>query len=202
MERETGFEPATSSLGSWHSTTELLPLSRRLKYTKHSRLSARLNSASLRIPDSFAGVSDACLPRILVTHGEARGPETRPAGTRISRSAVSLGLTERRYYILQGVAAGRSNAQLARELNTTVGSVKGTVQSLFLKLEVRAPTKRSAEKRPGARRHGVWRVPRDCGIRRAASHVHRSRKRNPGGPCARVGTTTRSPVLCKCPTLP
>ena len=26
MERETGFEPATSSLGSWHSTPELLPL--------------------------------------------------------------------------------------------------------------------------------------------------------------------------------
>ena len=26
MERETGIEPATSSLGSWHSTTELLPL--------------------------------------------------------------------------------------------------------------------------------------------------------------------------------
>jgi hypothetical protein len=25
MERETGVEPATSSLGSWHSTTELLP---------------------------------------------------------------------------------------------------------------------------------------------------------------------------------
>ena len=25
MERETGFEPATSSLGSWHSTAELLP---------------------------------------------------------------------------------------------------------------------------------------------------------------------------------
>ena len=27
MERATGVEPATSSLGSWHSTTELLPLS-------------------------------------------------------------------------------------------------------------------------------------------------------------------------------
>jgi uncharacterized membrane protein YkgB len=26
VERETGIEPATSSLGSWHSTTELLPL--------------------------------------------------------------------------------------------------------------------------------------------------------------------------------
>jgi hypothetical protein len=28
MERETGIEPATSSLGSWHSTAELLPLTR------------------------------------------------------------------------------------------------------------------------------------------------------------------------------
>jgi hypothetical protein len=27
LERETGLEPATSSLGSWHSTTELLPRS-------------------------------------------------------------------------------------------------------------------------------------------------------------------------------
>ena len=26
LEREMGFEPTTSSLGSWHSTTELLPL--------------------------------------------------------------------------------------------------------------------------------------------------------------------------------
>jgi len=25
VERETGIEPATSSLGSWHSTAELLP---------------------------------------------------------------------------------------------------------------------------------------------------------------------------------
>ena len=29
LERETGVEPATSSLGSWHSTTELLPLTER-----------------------------------------------------------------------------------------------------------------------------------------------------------------------------
>ena len=33
LERETGVEPATSSLGSWHSTTELLPLSQRPKYS-------------------------------------------------------------------------------------------------------------------------------------------------------------------------
>ena len=35
MERETGIEPATSSLGSWHSTAELLPLE---------------NSASINVP--------------------------------------------------------------------------------------------------------------------------------------------------------
>ena len=32
MERETGLEPATSSLGSWHSTTELLPRSCVFRY--------------------------------------------------------------------------------------------------------------------------------------------------------------------------
>src|ERR1035438_1233740 len=33
MERETGLEPATSSLGSWHSTTELLPRSGGFSHT-------------------------------------------------------------------------------------------------------------------------------------------------------------------------
>ena len=32
MERETGIEPATSSLGSWHSTAELLPRSWIVRY--------------------------------------------------------------------------------------------------------------------------------------------------------------------------
>jgi hypothetical protein len=32
MERETGLEPATSSLGSWHSTTELLPQPLHISY--------------------------------------------------------------------------------------------------------------------------------------------------------------------------
>jgi hypothetical protein len=36
LERETGVEPATSSLGSWHSTTELLPLDRRSNHSKAS----------------------------------------------------------------------------------------------------------------------------------------------------------------------
>ena len=33
LERETGFEPATFSLGSWRSTTELLPQKRILNFT-------------------------------------------------------------------------------------------------------------------------------------------------------------------------
>src|ERR1700720_3650742 len=52
MERETGLEPVTSSLGSWHSTTELLPLNWNLKYSKSKRLRASPKSASVRIPDS------------------------------------------------------------------------------------------------------------------------------------------------------
>jgi hypothetical protein len=33
MERETGIEPATSSLGSWRSTAELLPLTAKMGTT-------------------------------------------------------------------------------------------------------------------------------------------------------------------------
>lgn len=54
-----------------------------------------------------------------------------------------LGLTERERSVLTGVAEGRSNAEIASDLNTTVGSVKGTVQSLFRKLAVPA-NRRSA----------------------------------------------------------
>src|SRR5579872_3694369 len=48
MERETGLEPATSSLGSWHSTTELLPLNSHPKYRTKGNLWAMAKSASLR----------------------------------------------------------------------------------------------------------------------------------------------------------
>jgi DNA-binding NarL/FixJ family response regulator len=63
--------------------------------------------------------------------------------TDLNGAVRSAGLTERELNVLKGVADGRSNAQIAWELNTTVGSIKGTVQSLFHKLSVRAK-KRSA----------------------------------------------------------
>jgi hypothetical protein len=37
MERETGIEPATSSLGSWRSTAELLPLSNEMKHSTYNK---------------------------------------------------------------------------------------------------------------------------------------------------------------------
>ena len=49
LERETGLEPATSSLGSWHSTTELLPLSQHYKYSMDCRLQASRKIMSRRI---------------------------------------------------------------------------------------------------------------------------------------------------------
>ena len=52
LERETGIEPATSSLGSWRSTAELLPLKRRVR-----------NGVSL--PSSIAGYNRSTI------HGEA-----------------------------------------------------------------------------------------------------------------------------------
>jgi hypothetical protein len=49
MERETGIEPATSSLGSWRSTAELLPLIYEMKMIKQCRqgCSTRWKSSTL-----------------------------------------------------------------------------------------------------------------------------------------------------------
>jgi hypothetical protein len=48
MERETGLEPATSSLGSWHSTTELLPPSVKSSYLVESVRLPRPRSSLFR----------------------------------------------------------------------------------------------------------------------------------------------------------
>src|SRR5215475_1269803 len=49
MERETGFEPATSTLARSHSTTELFPLAEPLKY--HDRLDQGYGGVRLK-PDA------------------------------------------------------------------------------------------------------------------------------------------------------
>ena len=65
MERETGIEPATSSLGSWHSTAELLPLERH-KNTKralHVQITEEFSHADLIALRSWL---------VLVEHAKSR----------------------------------------------------------------------------------------------------------------------------------
>jgi DNA-binding NarL/FixJ family response regulator len=92
--------------------------------------------------DSRTRATHACVLMLLPLY------ETTPStlameGVTASQSAPSLGLTPPELSTLKGVVDGRSNAQIARELNTTVVSVKGVEQSLFRKLGVR-PKRRSA----------------------------------------------------------
>ena len=48
MERETGFEPATSTLARSHSTTELFPLAEPQSYHSHAAADNRLTAGLTR----------------------------------------------------------------------------------------------------------------------------------------------------------
>src|SRR4051794_21093214 len=62
LERETGFEPATSTLARSHSTTELFPLTRTLT-VPHGRARVQPTSGFLRARATGAGLSNAgCTP--------------------------------------------------------------------------------------------------------------------------------------------
>ena len=54
MERETGLEPVTSSLGSWHSTTELLPLTNHAQVSQNKELVCKHDGGRSENPDSPA----------------------------------------------------------------------------------------------------------------------------------------------------
>src|SRR5262249_20875495 len=71
MERETGLEPATSSLGSWHSTTELLP------HFGQPATSRLLNNLSE--PGRVSKVSPAhCLSPVRSKNGHQNGHQIQP----------------------------------------------------------------------------------------------------------------------------
>src|SRR5580698_6081473 len=58
LERETGVEPATSSLGSWHSTTELLPLVDLAGYSPDRSLAYPvIDSGGLKLTSARAAAS-------------------------------------------------------------------------------------------------------------------------------------------------
>lgn len=70
--------------------------------------------------------------------GEGEAPATagqRPAPARGGRSAI--GLTERELQVLLGMAEGKSNAEIGRELFVSEDTVKTHARRLFRKLGAR-----------------------------------------------------------------
>ena len=65
-------------------------------------------------------------------------PRPAPAEFALNQAAIrSLGLTPREHDILQRLASGQSNKELARELDISPNTVKTHVARLYEKLEVR-----------------------------------------------------------------
>src|ERR1039458_2371609 len=104
LERETGLEPATSSLGSWHSTTELLPLNLHRPLASWSLFYAAnglaINRSVESHPTTFMGFCGPNAPgRLLPLAAQCRRAPAvhspalhsyvgRPTGTRHSRRPV------------------------------------------------------------------------------------------------------------------
>jgi len=57
-----------------------------------------------------------------------------------TRAQASLGISEREFEVLEHLAAGRSNKEIAGKLNVSPNTVKTHVASLYGKLEVRRRT--------------------------------------------------------------
>src|SRR5687767_4016271 len=79
----------------------------------------------------------ACFVALGVWAGRRLTPAPAPAGFERNQAAVrSLGLTPRECEILELLASGRSNKELARSLGISPNTIKTHVARLFEKLEV------------------------------------------------------------------
>lgn len=68
-------------------------------------------------------------------------PAARPADfEKNERALAALGVTEREYEVLELVAAGRSNKEIARALSVSPNTVKTHLARLYEKLEARRRT--------------------------------------------------------------
>ena len=70
-----------------------------------------------------------------LTHRPAPGPFQKN-----DAALKSLGITEREWAVLERIAAGRSNKEIARDLNVSPNTVKTHIANLFGKLEVQRRT--------------------------------------------------------------
>ena len=79
----------------------------------------------------------ACFVALGVWAGRRLTPGPAPAGFERNQAAIrSLGLTPRECEILELLASGRSNKELARSLGISPNTIKTHVARLFEKLEV------------------------------------------------------------------
>jgi hypothetical protein len=88
-ERATGFEPATPSLGSWHSTAELCPLgARRLKFSQPPIL--RLVACVFNFITDYA-VVDRIISQLKLSFTAAKSPPPRMAFQELLMAAEASG---------------------------------------------------------------------------------------------------------------
>src|SRR5215813_5850880 len=100
MERATGIEPATSSLGSWHSTAELRPRSVRDSSRRGARLST---AAALLAAQPVQGLlARPDLPQPLGLAGPVEQPADLGAGGQAEGGHHVLAAEQRRFGGLAG----------------------------------------------------------------------------------------------------
>ena len=77
MERETGFEPATSTMARSHSTTELFPLGPETQYKRYHRRPSSFKASPIGSPAAMIQGPGRSAPnafRINVTSGDSPAP--------------------------------------------------------------------------------------------------------------------------------
>ncbi|GAB4518933.1 MAG: response regulator transcription factor [Parvularculaceae bacterium] len=74
-------------------------------------------------------------------------PRVAPDGARNEAAIRELGITAREYAVLEHLAAGKSNKEIARSLSVSPNTVKSHLARLFAKLEVRRRTEAIARAR-------------------------------------------------------
>jgi DNA-binding CsgD family transcriptional regulator len=92
-------------------------------------------------PEIYVGLIALGFTALGVWVGHRLTPKTMsPAFQRNEAALKSLGVTDRELGVLERLAAGRSNKEIARDLDISPNTVKTHIANLFQKLEVERRT--------------------------------------------------------------
>jgi hypothetical protein len=160
MERETGIEPATSSLGSWHSTAELLPLVDRIRTS--------LKCLDLMRWNAVSKVSKVCrFPYGLVEKRTVKWTVCQPENVLLALRNLNVLRTGRAYHITLRVAlSGRwhpteSSARDGPMLRSPVWTLKGHTRFQALRrFGESGEGHRGSKKKPSKKVVCAWEVRR------------------------------------------